>query len=167
MKKIVFLLCCTVFFSCHESDLEIDRIDFTSVQVLSCERNIAPRFLFKIQGNQVLILELPDGTLANRPQKVEGKIPMQYKLIYRTFDGAVSQSYFCYDYPPFSPKPITEIQAKGGSVFIETQEIIDEKGEVSYHHLISISDVVLQNDSGEKIIDSRLDFGVFITKQDE
>lgn len=166
MKKVLAGLLLMMLSSCKDVAVEFDRINFDTATVQACSGELSPRFLYKIQGNQALILVLPQQVLENREQTQTGSLSDTYKLIYRTFDAAVTAAYFCHDYPPFSPRAVSEITAKGGQVTIETKAVTEASGQVRYYHLISISDLVLQNDAGDKLIDSQFNFGTYITTEE-
>ncbi len=42
------------------------------------------------------------------------------QVIYRTYDGAVPQNYFCSDIPPGSPRVLEQLKSVGGTVTITT-----------------------------------------------
>lgn len=159
-----FVLCLA---SCDDGDIEFETIDFSSSKVSSCVNDTTTTFLYKVQGKQALILTLPKDALQNKVDTLTGIIPTQYKLLFRSFDGNVSNNYFCHDLPPANPKVVSQIAAMGGTVSIITIEQKEKTDTKKYHHLISIKDLVLINSKGEKLIDSKFDFGTFITQKEE
>nr|WP_314289493.1 hypothetical protein [uncultured Capnocytophaga sp.] len=152
--------------ACNDGNLEVETISFENTDVLSCSTNdTTATFLFKYNQKQALILTLPTGVLENKEKTVTGSIPSNYKLYYRTFSEAVSTAYFCATYPPATPNVISEIQATGGTITIATRPIYDETtgALLRYDHQISISNLVLVNTEGNKVVDSNFIFGTYRT----
>lgn len=165
MKKIIFgVLSLLGLSACNDGDLTIESISFEGTQLSSCVPSIATTFLYKTQSNQALILSFPSGTLTHQEGNVTGSIPTDYRLTYRAFSEVPNSANFCTLPPPSTPSITTEIEAKGGSVEITTKQITDPNtGEIKYNHLITIKDLVITNDKGEKLIESNVNFGVFQT----
>lgn len=168
IKKLCLAICVSAFFwACNDGDLEVETISLNNQDVLSCTSDTTATFLFKYDSKQALILNLPSGILVNSNNTTSGAIPGNYKLYYREFDGTISTSYFCGDYPPSSPSVIAQTAATGGTVSITTQAIFNSSGTLlRYDHLITIKDLVLVNSKGEKIIDSNFIFGTYQTTVD-
>ncbi len=169
-RKIVFLSCILVLFfiACDDGDLEVETISFDNSDVLSCTSDTTATFLFKYSSQQALILELPSGVLTNSEKTATGTISSDYKLYYRTFSDAVSTSYFCGNYPPVSPSVTSQYEATGGTVSIVTKPIYNETTQelLRYDHLITISDLVILNSDGNKLVDSNFIFGTYQTNRE-
>lgn len=151
------------FVSCSDGDLTIEPISFESTQVFSCLNDESITFLYKTKDKQALILSFDKGTIKNEVGTIMGDIPTQFKLFYRIFSEPVNNSYFCNTPPPSTPATLNEIQAKGGKVQIVTKEIKDSNNNIKYNHLITIKDLVIINEKGERIIESNTNFGIFQT----
>ena len=168
-KIIIFAFLIAIFtIACNDGDLEVETISFENNDVLSCKANdTTATFLFKVNQKQVLILKLPTNVLENKAKTITGAIPSSYKVVYRTYSDNVSSSYFCSDYPPAQPTVVSEVQATGGTVSITTQAIYDENTHqlLRYDHLIRISDLVLVNSKGNKLVDSNFIFGTYQTNR--
>lgn len=167
MKKIgitMFFLC--MLLACSDGDLEVENISFNNTDVLSCTTDTTAVFLFKYASNQAMILTIPTGSITQQIGTVTGTIPNEYNLYYRSFNNTVSTSYFCSTYPPSSPLVVSEVVATGGNVKIETILVNDENTGtfLRYDHLITISDLVIVNSQGQKIVDSNFIFGTYQTK---
>lgn len=167
-RKIFFLgTIFTLLFACNDGDLEVETISFENSDLLSCTSDISAEFLFKYNGKQAMILELPSEVLKNEADTLVGTIPSSYKLFYRNFNETVSTAYFCSTYPPASPAVVSQFEATGGTVTIITKPIYSESTNelLRYDHLISIKDLVILNSDGAKIVDSDFVFGTYQTTE--
>ena len=126
MKKLhIFLF--LLFIACSDGDLQIETLDFDSIGIQDCD-DIAvnsTNVLFKIDGDETLILELQSGALTNGNSTTdtvttERSIPSQARLIYRVFSGTVTSTYFCDDFPPAEPTVTEEIEAESGTVIVKS-----------------------------------------------
>lgn len=157
----------TIFLSCDDGDLEIETLDFDSVtNVQSCGgvSVTASNVLFKIDGDEALILELPSGAIKNEAttEDIEININESASIIYRIFSGTVSSDYFCNDVPPVEPVVTQEIVAQDGVVFISTSAI----DSVTFEHTIRLSGVSLVTENESRITDLRInEFGTVTTGQ--
>lgn len=167
MKKYMALVLFTIFLSCDDGDLEIETLDFDSVtNVQSCGgvSVTASNVLFKIDGDEALILELPSGAIKNEAttEDIEININESASIIYRIFSGTVSSDYFCNDVPPVEPVVTQEIVAQDGVVFISTSAI----DSVTFEHTIRLSGVSLVTENESRITDLRInEFGTVTTGQ--
>ena len=121
MKKIFIpITLILLILSCSDGDLEVETIDFDSVSIEYCDDPDAStsNVLFKISGDEALILNLESGVLNNgvtgETITTESTISSESTLIYRIFSDDVDDSYFCDDIPPASPTVIEEIEAEDG-----------------------------------------------------
>ncbi|MFJ1473700.1 hypothetical protein ACILE9_05490 [Capnocytophaga cynodegmi] len=162
--SFIFTLC---LIACNDGDLEVETISFDNSNVLSCTSDTTATFLFKYNSKQALVLELPKGVLKNEENNLSGIISNDYKLYYRTFSDAVNTSYFCGSYPPVSPSVISQFEATGGKISIVTKPILNETTQevLRYDHLITITDLVILNSEGNKLVDSNFVFGTYQTKK--
>lgn len=160
----IFVLC---IIACNDGDLEVETITFDNSNVSSCTSDTTATFLFKYNSKQALILELPKGILKNEENTVTGTVSQDYKLYYRTFNEAVNASYFCGNYPPVSPSVVSQFEATGGKISIVTKPILNETTQelLRYDHLITITDLVILNSEGNKLVDSNFVFGTYQTKK--
>ena len=131
--------------------------------------NDETEILFKINGDEALILTLQTGVLQNgiigdTTVTTESSIPGQSKLVYRIFSDNVSKNYFCDEIPPVTPVVTEEIDAEDGLVIIETTVNADS---TAFDHVIKLSEVSLVNEAGERITDLTIsDFGEISTPID-
>lgn len=168
-RKILFLSFVLVLslIACNDGDLEVETISFDNSDVLSCTSDTTATFLFKYNSKQALVLELPKGILRNSANLVTGDISVNYKMYYRTFTDAVNTSYFCGNYPPVSPLVVSQFEATGGKISINTKPIYNETTQevLRYDHQITITDLVILNSEGNKLVDSNFIFGTYQTKK--
>ncbi|HAI40703.1 MAG TPA: hypothetical protein DCM40_22700, partial [Maribacter sp.] len=80
MKKYLLIGCSILFFGCNDGDLQIETVDFDSIEtVQSCNTISASteNVLFKINGDEALVLTLPSGLLKNEASttSIESAVP--------------------------------------------------------------------------------------------
>lgn len=166
MKKVVTLLFLSIFLSCDDGDLAIDTVDFDSIETPQTCRAISTtttNVLFKINGDEALILELPTGIFKNEisTEIIQREISSTTKLTYRIFTDDVSSNYFCDEVPPISPTVSEEVNAEDGIVFITTTTIDSE----TFSHLIELSEISFVTSDGSRITDLQISkFGTVTTK---
>lgn len=157
-----------MFFACNDGDLQIETVDFDSIEtVQSCDDISATteNVLFKINGDEALILNLPSGLLKNEVSttEIESIIPGNSQISYRIFSETVTSSYFCDSPPPLTPTVLEEIEAEAGSIFITTTT----EDDVTYTHNIQLSGITFLNENGSRITDLQVnEFGAVTTTVD-
>ncbi|MDC6389888.1 hypothetical protein PP182_14410 [Maribacter sp. PR1] len=165
MKKYIASAICVLFLSCDDGDLEIETLDFDSItSVQSCGEvsSTASNVLFKINGDEALILELPNGAIANEVtlEDIAVNVNESGSVIYRIFSGDVSNSYFCDDVPPVEPIVAEEISAEDGIIYITTTAT----DSVTFEHTIRLSGISLITGNDSRITDLRInEFGTITT----
>ena len=163
--KHLFVLCIfALLLSCDDGDLQIDTIDFDSVDIEDCgdvavgQSNV----LFKINDDEALILVLPSGALKNEVSEttIASDVPSGSTLTYRLFSDTVDDDYFCDEIPVTSPTVIDEIEAEGGSILINTTT----EDSVTFTHEISLSEITFITSKDQRITDLQInDFGTVTT----
>ncbi|NDV44447.1 hypothetical protein [Flagellimonas sediminis] len=166
-KYFILALCCLALFSCSDGDLQIETIDFDSVSLQYCSAPVATtkNILFKINGDEALILELQSGVLnkgvVGDTIVTQSTISSQSQVTYRIFNDDVDNSYFCDDIPTVDPVVLEEVEAEDGLVIIETYADTDG---TNFVHNISLSGVSFVTGSGERITNLTIsDFGEVTT----
>lgn len=165
MKNAVTLIVLSIFLSCDDGDLTIDSVDFDSIETAqTCDTVSATTdsVLFKINGDEALILEVASGTFKNEvsTEIIEQEISTTTKLTYRIFSDDVSSDYFCDDLPPISPIVIEEVTAEDGTVFITTTTT----DSVTFSHLIQLSEISFITSDGSRITDLQInEYGTVTT----
>ncbi len=167
MKKMLFFGFILGLIACDDGDLEIETIDFDDVAIDHCNNITATgaNILFKINGDEALILELQSGVFNNGNSTTDtvettSTIPSQTKLTYRLFSDNVNNSYFCDDIPPATPSVTEEIEFESGLVTIKSIAVNDS---TEFSHTIELSNVILTNASGDRITDLTVsEFGTLV-----
>ena len=169
MKKMLFFSTLVLLLSCDDGDLQIETIDFDSVDPQTCETaTVDTKIFFKINDDEALILELESGKLLNEAstEEIESTIGSGSKLTYRLFSESVSSTYFCSDLPETTPSVTSEIQAESGTVFINTVGV--DTDTVTFVHTIQLSDVSFVTDTDSRITDLTInEFGEVTTVKTE
>ncbi len=165
MKKYFLLGLSLFFLGCDDGNLQIETVDFDSItQVQNCGTLSASgtNVLFKINGDEALILTLPTGLLTNEVTTDErsSAVPGASQVSYRVFSDNVTNAYFCATPPPLTPTVSEEITAEGGTVFVTTIQ----QDSVSFLHTIRLSGISFVNENGSRITDLQVnDFGQVTT----
>ena len=162
MKKLFFTLFTIVFIACGDGDLAVESVDFSDASVQSCTDNNSLFFL--INGEEALILNVPDNFLTGEETgetPITSQIPGQSQLFYRFYSDVVTQTFFCGEFPPATPIVVDELEATGGTVNLTAQSFIENNTSILVNTL-NISNLVLLNTNGERLIDSNFEFGDLI-----
>ncbi|TLP80630.1 hypothetical protein [Maribacter sp. ACAM166] len=165
MKKYLIIGCSLLLFGCDDGNLQIETVDFdsiTDVQNCGTLSVSTSNVLFKINGDESLIVTLPSGLLTNEISTTdkESIVPDNSQISYRIFSENVTSAYFCDAPPPLTPTVMEEIEAKGGSVIITTTTT----DSVTFTHTIRLSGVSFLNENGSRITDLQVnEFGTVIT----
>ena len=165
MKKYLLIGCSLLIFGCNDGDLQIETVDFDSIDtVQNCDTvsTTTSNVLFKINGDEALIVTLPSGLLQNTvtTTDLESAVPGSSQVSYRIFSDNVTSAYFCDSPPPLTPTVKEEIEAEGGSIFITTTT----EDSVTFTHTIRLSGITFLNENGSRITDLQVsEFGTVIT----
>lgn len=169
MKKMLFFSTLVLLLSCDDGDLQIETIDFDSVEAQTCETaTVDTKIFFKINDDEALILELESGKLLNEAstEEIESAIGSGSMLTYRFFSESVTSTYFCSEIPQTTPAVTSEIQAESGKVFINTVGV--ETDTVTFVHTIQLSDVSFVTDTDSRITNLSInEFGEVTTVKTE
>jgi hypothetical protein len=166
MKKYLVLVLLGLMTACDDGDLQIETIDFDTITTVgSCSTISAStaNVLFKINQDEALILELPNGLLQNEAttEALVSNVPGNSQITYRIFSGNVSNAYFCDAVPPLEPLVTEEIQAEGGQILVTSLLNADATG---YEHTIRLSGVTFVLGDGSRITDLQInEFGTVTT----
>lgn len=165
MKKYLLIGCSILFFGCNDGDLQIETVDFDSIEtVQSCDTVSVSteNVLFKINGDEALIVTLPSGLLKNEVSTTEltSAVPGSSQISYRIFSETVTSTYFCDSPPPLTPTVLEEIEAEGGSIIITTTT----EDSITFTHTIQLSGITFLNENGSRITDLQVsEFGTVTT----
>ncbi len=171
MKKVFFILMLFVgISSCDDGDVAVEAFDFENAPTLECGENTDDFFIYKISGNEVLIIELSEDffpnqiTLPNQPRLVQ--IPTVAKVTYRLYNGSVAATTLCSVVPPAQPQVLEEWTATGGTLEITTGVVntTDENGAnpiTAYNHNLIFRDIVFNRPDGTVQRNETLVFGSY------
>ncbi|MBD1263000.1 hypothetical protein HZY62_20580 [Maribacter polysiphoniae] len=165
MKNLFVLCILTLSLSCDDGDLQIETIDFDSVDISTCESTVttSSTIFFKISDDEALILELESGVLKNEVSETfSSAIPGKSQLTYRIFSDDVDSDYFCDDIPTATPTVVEEIEAEDGEVLITTT--LAEGSTDTYEHTLELSGITFITSTDQRITDLQIsEFGVITT----
>ncbi len=171
MARFIFFSFLVLLSSCNDGDLQIETLDFDSITTIGSCETVAiatTNVLFKINGDEALILELPANLLTNEVV-TDAKVSLvtsagPSKVIYRIFSGTVTNNYFCDGIPLTEPTVIEEIIAEQGEVLITTATT-DEK---TYVHTLQLNNISLVTGNNTRITDLSINnFGTVSTTKTE
>lgn len=173
MKRFLGLLVCAfIFNSCDDGDMNLKSFNFdTAAAVNDCSENNG--LFFKIRGNEALILETPLLSAFPNEETPDGPriilINSENRVIYRLFNGTVTESYFCSSVPPVDPTVSDEWTASDGvtgvSGYIEitTTAIENDLLEVTgYRHSIVFKNITFSNSENSFVYETYI-FGDYVT----
>ncbi len=156
-KKILFLFAITAILiidtSCDNGDVDLPSFQFDDT-VYVCGDYVLYRQ--NSSGTEAIILLVPAEYF--NPEATTQLPLTPDNCIYRIFDTAFDQNYFCSDIPPASPVVITEWNASPASenyisIIPESSGTDAPSYQITLHHL------VLENGENQMIFDS-FDFGI-------
>ncbi len=162
----MFFVLFGLMMSCDDGDLQIETIDFDTIRTIeSCAAVSATstNVLFKINQDEALILELPNGLLRNEPttEALVSNVPANSQITYRIFTDNVSKGYFCDLVPPLEPMVTEEITAEGGQILVTSAINADT---TAYEHTIRLSGITFLLADGSRITDLQInEFGTVTT----
>lgn len=150
--------------ACDDGNIEIETLDFESGDPQSCDgiSVTGANVLFKINGDEALILELPANAIKNEVSdgSLTFAVPGTAQVTYRLFSDTVSNTYFCSEIPVTSPTVLDEIEAVNGTVRITTSS---DDG-TTFTHTIELLEISLLTSSNTRITDLRINnFGEVTT----
>ncbi|AWI26571.1 hypothetical protein [Flavobacterium pallidum] len=174
MKKFLVLLCCSILLnSCNDGDIKVESFDFESAQTRTCGEDTNDFFLYKYNGNEALIIQVPQTRFINKetPADTPIQIPITgtVQVIYRVYDGPITASTLCSNIPPSTPKVIDEWNAEGGTIEITTRAVNTEvaaTGEsliTSFSHNIIFKNITFNRGNDEHQTTEQINFGTYTT----
>lgn len=175
MIKILGLLSCLLILnSCDDGDFTAKGFNFDeNAPVKSCTKNDG--LYYKISGPEALILETPPSSFVNEitPENQPRTVSIDNnatKVVYRSFDANLSDSYFCSAIPPSSPKvtdewkALTGVPGQSGFLEITTSAITDQNTQTisGYNHKVIFKNITFANSKNSFVYDSYV-FGNYVT----
>lgn len=159
--------------SCDDSDMSVTTFNFQTQNVNKCSES---NFIFKAEGSEVLILDIPLSNFKNMENRDENNeiIPVNYilqpadKLLYRRYSSNISNSSLCASLAPSDPSVQEEWIAMPGAIIeIRTYANHDSEnggilGISAYTHHITLKDVKFFKGNSQMIYDEYI-FGNYTT----
>lgn len=122
-----------VCLSCDDGDLTQVSFEFNDAAASQCGAGTNDFFIYKIQNNRALIIQLPETSFPNRLSVDELNQPLPLKieasnirLIYREYSGAINANTMCSTIPVSNPVVVQEREATAGTITITTTAITSE-----------------------------------------
>jgi len=174
MKKIIGVLFIGFLLNaCDDGDLNIETLDFESSTTYSCNASNPGFFIYKFKNNETLILQLDEVNFINEITPVGSPrtiyINATNKVIYRLYNGALSQTTICNSITPANPIVTNEWNATSGIIEIittanrTTNETLNSSVVTGYTHSIKLKNINFLKSSGTNQLFSELSFGNYIT----
>lgn len=174
MKKILGIL--VLLFSlnaCDDGDFNIESFDFTDASTNSCNNGETGFFIYKINDNEALILQIPEANFKNEITAPESPrtiaINSTTKVFYRLYNGSLSTNVICNTISPATPTVSTEWNALSG--FIEISTFVNKEVDptnnatkiTGYTHSIVLRNVNFDTGNGNQQLFTELVFGDYVT----
>lgn len=147
MKSFVALFLILFLTSCDDGDLKLESFNFDTAAVQKCATK---NFLFKINSNEILILNIPETSFGNTVTTIANPVLVPIggsnSIVYRKYNGPTTNGLICNDLPPSSPVVSQEWFATGGEVQIITTAVESSPNVISgYTHNIVFLNVNFYN----------------------
>lgn len=175
MKKFLGLLLMVFLLQgCDDGDFTIqDAFDFSPFAGRSCNASESGFFVYKINGNQALLLQIPESNFKNEAT-LEGQprivtIGGNSKVIYRLFNGEVSTNSICSSIPPATPIITDEWNAISGTIEIisiankSINTTTNATTITGYTHTVTFKNIQFETSSGTIQLYDQLSFGTYVT----
>lgn len=175
MRRILGLICLTLLMlGCDDGEFSVTTFNFQTQNLSKCDKNT---FLYKVEGNETMILEIPLSNFKHNENRDENNqlIPYSYtltsadKLIYRRYDSTISSANLCASFPISDPKVLEEWTALAGAkIEILSYANHDSQNggilEISgFTHHIVLKEVIFKKGDNQ-IVYEEYDFGNYVSK---
>lgn len=174
MKKLfgIFVLLFSLN-SCDDGDFNIESFDFTNATTNSCNNGETGFFIYKINDNESLLLQISEASFVNsitptdQPRIIN--INSTNRVIYRLYSGSLTNDVICTTIPPATPTVSTEWNALSGNIEIATfvnkqvNETTNASKITGYTHTIVLRNVNFDTGNGNQQLFTELVFGDYVT----
>lgn len=169
MKKIVsIILFAFLLNGCDDGNISVESIEFQDILPSNCTDNNSPNSLiFKLKEKEALLLYLPKTVFAGEPSVGTPLEPKRYnidlttyRVIYRAYNGKVTQNNMCDVIPPATPNVIEEWVATSGVIEVTTTAKKPDADEnnatkiTGYTYSIIFKDITFNKPSGPQTYQS-------------
>ncbi len=180
MKRFFGLLTVLLLFNgCDDGNLQVESFDFSTVQASACNGGISDNqnnfFVYKIKGNEAIILQVPITNFPNietesgSPRSIPISSGSAAKIIYRLYSGPVQAATLCSSIPSSTPSVAEEWNAIGGTIEITTNIVnpinpaTGANKITSYSHNIVFRNVTFDIGGGKTQTNDLIVFGNYNT----
>jgi hypothetical protein len=172
MKRALSLLFFVLVLNgCNDGNLTVGTIDFSTSSTQSCSTT---NVIYKLNTQEALILQIPSTAFVNTPT-VDITKPTTiaidnatYRVIYRSYNGAITGDNICNAIPPSTPTVTDQWTATAGTIQIITTPIT-VAGTIAgstvitgYNHNITFKNITFSRTSGNQVYET-FAFGDYIT----
>ena len=170
MKRILSLL--TLLFiinACDDGKMSVVTIDFSEVQAHKCDLK---DIIYKTKDTEMLILAIPSTNFVNDATPTDTPITLQInatnQVIYRQYNGPVSESNICPTVPSATPDLTAQWTASAGTIQITTTPVYTTIAATNgtrisqYNHYIVFKNITWQTPDGE-VVNGNYVFGNYLT----
>lgn len=158
MKRIVGLLVFAFLLNgCDDGDLIQETINFEDVSTQSCSTN---GIIYKLKDNEALILEIKDVVFPTETSVQELDISGTNRVLYRFYNGTVTNATICETIPPATPTVIGQWTATGGTIVITTTAVKplnpdDNSTTITgYNHNITFKNITFDKGNGTQVYET-------------
>ncbi|NAS32806.1 hypothetical protein GTQ40_17640 [Flavobacteriaceae bacterium R38] len=148
-----------------DSNFEFGDVTLSSTDILFDSANLQicptdPSILFNVNGNQAIMIDLPDGVIlnqSNQPDGLTADIANGATLSYFVFDADIPANFLCTQPLASTPAIVTQINATAGTINVNTVESTETAG--TFIHNISVSGLSLLNGRDMPLLGTTVDLG--------
>lgn len=165
MKKIFSLIAVLILLcGCDDGDMTFKTFDFSTASANSCTVDNGLLY-YKINGSEVLVLELAEGVLTNSPNLINGKnepreilITGNNKITYINYASAPTSSTFCTRFAAGTTDSDDRWIGTGTISVITTAKLNDKLKITGYDHQVTLKNTTFTK-GGESITINNNFFG--------
>lgn len=165
MKRFfAFIFLVLALSSCDDGDLTQVTFEFDDSLAKACGSETPDFFIYKIQDNRALIIQLSESNFQNRvsadlttqPDLLDIEdLNLNIRVIYREYSGEITENTLCSTIPVSNPVVVEEREATKGKIKITTTAIKSEPDAngatkiIAYSHALVFTDLVFENQINE------------------
>lgn len=166
MKRFfAFIFLTLALSSCDDGDLTQVTFEFDdTILAEACGSETPDFFIYKIQDNRALIIQIPEEKFPNRisadlttqPELLDiENLNLNIRVIYREYSGEITENTLCSTIPVSNPVVVEEREATKGKIKITTTAIKSEPDAngatkiIAYSHALVFTDLKFENQINE------------------